>query len=662
MLKFLGGLLAAVLIAAGGYFGFEFYVHQRVLGDIDTAFARVRENGGKASHGKVTFDLWTRTVAVADIAVESAAQPSISLKIAAFTAVGAKTDAGRFSAEQIAASDVAVDGTLPAQARPKLSYQLPRIEIANYSGPAGPLRAVNSSTPGDVWRLVLEQFASVSAASITVPRMTGHMVAESGAALGDYTYTAFALRDIRDGKVAAMTIDRVSFSAPVQAGGKTEKMSGEIADVAAYDFDGASTLAMFDPSRADDNKYYPAYRQMKFGAYTASAQGGMTMRMDGMTVNEIGINPARLQYTKLMAVIDSLPPPGTTPTPQQGRDAMDKAAALYEGFSLGNAELRGLAIDTPEGPFRLGSIKLGRLENGKLQEFAIEGLEARAAQGPVKLGRFALRSLDIANLLRVASQLGAVSNPAPEQLAGLLLLLEGTEIRNLTAPYRKTGQPVNIDTLTLGWGQFVGPIPTKATAALRMSGPVDAADPEPFNTLAAAGLKSASINLDLGAAWNEGTQSFAVEPVTVELGGLMTAAARFSFANVPRGVFSLNPLQAAMMAAQINVGSLEIAVRDNGGVDLALQQYARKQSMSLDEARRAIVEDIRLKGAEVASVNPDTQAIAGAIIYFIENPRGTLTIKLTPRGRVALMEVVQSLKSAPLEALGRFRVDASNGR
>src|SRR5215470_9536944 len=99
MLKILGGLLAAVLIAVGGYFGFEFYVHQRVVADIDAAFAAITAGGGKASHGKVTFDLWSRTATVSDITVESAAQPSTALKVGQFTAVGAKTDAGRFSAD-----------------------------------------------------------------------------------------------------------------------------------------------------------------------------------------------------------------------------------------------------------------------------------------------------------------------------------------------------------------------------------------------------------------------------------------------------------------------------------------------------------------------------------------------------------------------------------
>src|SRR5262245_34299816 len=95
MLKILGGLAAAILIAVGGYFGFEFYVHQRVLADVDAALAAVQAGGGKASHGKITFDLWTRTLTAQDIAVESAGPQPTSLKIASFTAIGAKSDAGR---------------------------------------------------------------------------------------------------------------------------------------------------------------------------------------------------------------------------------------------------------------------------------------------------------------------------------------------------------------------------------------------------------------------------------------------------------------------------------------------------------------------------------------------------------------------------------------
>jgi hypothetical protein len=36
------------------------------------------------------------------------------------------------------------------------------------------------------------------------------------------------------------------------------------------------------------------------------------------------------------------------------------------------------------------------LENGKIAELALEGFEGKVPQGPVKLGRFALKGFDIA--------------------------------------------------------------------------------------------------------------------------------------------------------------------------------------------------------------------------------------------------------------------------
>ena len=85
----------------------------------------------------------------------------------------------------------------------------------------------------------------------------------------------------------------------MDAAGKSEKMTGEIADLAAYDFDAAATLAMFDPARAKDDKFYRAYRQMKSGAYTASFEQRPEVphrRHDG---DEIGIRPSKLQFPQI---------------------------------------------------------------------------------------------------------------------------------------------------------------------------------------------------------------------------------------------------------------------------------------------------------------------------------------------------------------------------
>ena len=92
--KILIGLLAAAVIAVGGYFGFEAYVQRQIAGEVEAAFAGIRASGAKATYGKVHFDLWSRTITVADISGKSAAQPPVSMKIGRFVATGVKP-AGR---------------------------------------------------------------------------------------------------------------------------------------------------------------------------------------------------------------------------------------------------------------------------------------------------------------------------------------------------------------------------------------------------------------------------------------------------------------------------------------------------------------------------------------------------------------------------------------
>ena len=61
---------------------------------------------GKASHGAVSYDVWTRTLKIDDIAVESDDPSAITLKAAQFVATGVASPApGRFAADRIEITD-----------------------------------------------------------------------------------------------------------------------------------------------------------------------------------------------------------------------------------------------------------------------------------------------------------------------------------------------------------------------------------------------------------------------------------------------------------------------------------------------------------------------------------------------------------------------------
>ncbi|WP_108519273.1 hypothetical protein [Bradyrhizobium algeriense] len=658
MVKILMGLAAAVVIAVGGFFGFEFYTQHRIAGEVETAFEQIRAGGGKASHGKVSFDLRSRTVRIDDIATESATQPPVSVKIANVTAAGvSQPDTARFSADNIEGAGLEVSFGIAGPTGGRVTYKAPQIVMKDYSGLASlPVRPASTSIV-EAYRSALEQFATVSASSITAPTMVGTINNFGTVTSADFTYTGIALREIRNGKIGSMQIERNAFTASTQQAGKADKLSGEIVNFASRDFDAAAIAAILDPQKANDDKYYRVYGQTTAGPYTITSGQGLRMRIDGMTVDDISVRPSRLQLPALLALT---PAAGATPTPAQAREMMDKMANIYEGMRVGTAEMRGISADTPEGPFKLAAVRFN-LENGKVGEFAVEGLDGRSPKGPVKVGRFALKSLDIAGLLRIAAQFSNPGQqPSPDRALALIPLIEGVELKGLMAPFKNTGKPVNIDTFSLDWGQFVGPIPSKARLTMKMSGPLDASDPGQ-KVLVAGGLDRAAVDLELGAAWTETSGAFVLEPAALEIGGLVKASARLSLANVPKGVFSADPAKAIAAAAQLEAGAIELTVRDTGAVDLAFAQYARALAVSRDAARQRFVDEMKASGEKAAAADPDMVAAVHALARFLESPGQTLIIKLTPRAKVPALQLIQLLKTDPVIALSQFRIETSTG-
>ena len=658
MVKILVGLAAAVVIAVGGYFGFEFYTQHRITSEVETAFEQIRATGGKASHGKVSFDLKSRTLTIADIATESASQPPVRLKIAGVTASGvSQPDTGRFSADSVETSDIEISANIVGPAGGSLSYKMPRIVMKDYSGPAGLQRPSAPASVIEMYRSALEQFAAVSATSISVPSITGTV--NFGTALsGDFAYSGTALQDIKGGKIAMMQVERANFTVNTQQAGKADKMTGEIANLSSRDFDANAAAAILDPQKANDDRYYSFYGKTSGGPYTVTSALGLRIRIDQMTVDGVGARPSRLQLPALLAMIQAAG--AASPTPAQTREMIDKMAALYEGMRIGTAEMRGLSAETPQGPFKLSAIRFN-LEDGKIGEFAVEGLDTNTPKGPIKLGRFALKSLDIANFMRISAQFANPAQPpSPEQIAGLFPLIQGVEIKGVTAPFKNTGKFVNLDGFDLNWGQFVGPIPSKARLTAKMTMPVDATDP-PMKPLVAAGLDKLTADGDIGLEWTETGRSFVVEVPKLEVSELLKASARVSLANVPRQLFSANAAQAIGAAAQIEAGAIELTVRDLGIVDCGIVEYARAHNVSRDAARQAIADSVRASSQDVATANPDAADAVQALARFVESPGQTLVIKLTPRGKVPGMQLFQLLKTDPLIALAQFRVEASTG-
>src|SRR5258708_34766041 len=156
------------------------------------------------------------------------------------------------------------------------------------------------------------------------------------------------MQGIKNGKIGVAEADGVVCNVRMQQAGKTEKLTGNLANIASDDVDINAAAAMFDPQKANDDRTYRAYRQISAGPYIVTSGQGMNMRIDGITIDEVGLKPSRLQLPALLAMI---PPAGAAPpTPAQAPELTERVANVHEGIHIGNAEMRGLSVETPQGP------------------------------------------------------------------------------------------------------------------------------------------------------------------------------------------------------------------------------------------------------------------------------------------------------------------------
>jgi len=448
MKRVLIGLVVAAVLAAGGWFGFNLYVQHRATAEVEAAFERMRAGGGKASHGKITFEFATRTLTIEDITVEPTQPELANVKVAKVTAAGIRQpDEAHFSADSIEVSGVEAAFTYTERAKLKASYKVPEITARDFSGPTRAASGPLSGTVIDMYRFILAQYATISASSIVAPTIAVTVDAGAGkAGSGDFLYSGLAVRNIKHGKVETAKTDRITYSLDVTQPGKPEKMTGELSGLAVFDFDGGTLAAALDPQGPNDDSFRRIYRRIAAASYAVTMAAGVRFQIADIGIDDVAIRPSKFRPAEIMALV---PADGSIPTAAQSRDMIEKVAEFFDGFQVGKAEIGKQTIETPQGTARLNAVKYDP------EKIALEGLDMPMPQGQLRMERFALKSFSAANLMRWAASLRTPGQtPSPDQMMGLFRVLEGAEIKGVVSPYKNTRQLITIDTISLNWGSW----------------------------------------------------------------------------------------------------------------------------------------------------------------------------------------------------------------
>lgn len=670
MRKALIGILGAVIIlGTGAYFGWDLWAQFRTKNEVEAVFDSLRTSFPTASHGRIDLYPRTRSLRIADIILQ-AADRATTVKIGQIIAVGTRGPRnGRVTAGRIEITNWELTTSVPITGGPAVTYKAPSIVIEAFSGPARLPQKINTASMLDIMRASLDYIAASTANGITIPRLTATVTpAKTGQAVAvmpiEYNYSNIAVREIRDRRITSVSVDRATFTSETAIPG-LGNFAGAMAAISVSNLGVGAMAAMFDPNGAKDDTYQTIYGRASMGPFEMRFAQGPSVQMDSIVVEDIGIRPSKFSFASILSMADSAPKPGVVPTPEQLRMMTDQVAAMYEGIRIGKFEVHGVRSNiTPQARFKLAAMRFNGLENGRLAEFALEGLDGQSPQKePVHVGRFALLGLNISGLVRQTSQLAEKGTvPSPDRLVALLAMLEGIEFNDVVAPNPGMNQNVRVDAFRLTWGQFVNSIPTNIRLTAKTSVPSALAEPAVGDMLSGSGMDSVDTTLDVGVAWNETAQALEISPVTIELANAFSFTAKLSIGNVPRNAFTIDPGQATTAAEGFEAGPLQFSLRDAGGVKTALTQYAKRKNLSEDAARKEIIDSVNDTVKSSGQSSPDATAVAQAIVQFIENPGSTMTISVTPKGKVNFKQAFTAANNDPNALAELFTVEAKTGQ
>ncbi|WP_029355504.1 hypothetical protein [Bosea sp. 117] len=666
MRKILIALLVLIAVGVGGYFGVDAYARAEATRQIDAALANLKGSGIEATRGAVDFRLLSRTLEVTDITLTYPNQGGVT-RIGRVTAAGLGEPApGRVKADRIEIVDLAFDGPMFAGSDIEASYRLPLATVERYEGPQQ-IRVAG----GEAWRVLLAFLKESAAAKITLPRVTAATRSGSGDAATalDVAYGAVTFDEISGGRVARATFEPATFTLKGPKDRPKESGSGEIGRITAEAVDVGTGLSLLDPQNGDQ-EYRTVYGRIAVEGYRVSLDNGTRQQVGSLRLDDLAVKPAGFPLAQVIEAgqrVQQSEADGGDADPAELGRMLTALGKLYDSMRLGGVAFTDVTMIDPDGQQgTMKAMRMGPLADGRLAAFALEGFAGTDDGKPVKLDLFAINGLRPGGLMDYLGR--ASANPAalhslPEQLRALHLV-EGVEIAGLEAPAENADDgPIQVAKLKLDWGDFVGVLPGRLSGTLRVAGPISAmSDEEPFSLMAAAGARRADVALDIGASWNEAEKSISVAPLAAQVKDAFAVSGKLNLGGVSRDAFAAAPEKLVVAAETATLTSAELTLADSGLYQLKLKQMAEEQGASPDAVRDLFAGLAELMIGQLAADRPDLAPAGEAIVAFLRQPGSTLSLKITPKRSLPLVDAVAALQSDPMALIDEVSIEATTTR
>lgn len=560
--------------------------------------------------------------------------------------------------------------TPAAAAKADFTVDIPTIDAVDSSLDETTLRAIFSGEIVDN----AQALATLNATSITIPTIKVHLAAETDGEPGvaDVTFQNVVLDNVVDGVAASIALGGIELSANK---GDAKKGTATFGAIAAKNFSIGGVLGIYGLVDAGGQT------ELKTIYSDFSAAGG-TITSDGvdcsigtMNAAEFKGRPLKYSFVDFMALSSAMDTEGETPSPETIGKALRMYADIFTAFqssplTFGGFSCKGLDDDGKPLEFSIAGMNMGGMSPGTYPAISMQGLKvAVEGDGEVSVGNMEFKAMDLSGpLATVAAAPEAIDQAWLDANArGLVPAFAGFSLDSASmdipdpdaAGQRITGKLGAFD-LTLG--EYRNGIPTDidtSASNIVIDLPASSED-EQLQQLLDLGIKSVDFGFGLKAAWDEASDTIAIEDVSVNGVDLATIALAGTIGNATETLFDLDPDSALAAAMGVVIKNLKVNVVDAGLSDLILAQVSADQGSDAATMRPIFAGLAEGTILGMLAGATEGQKVGKAVSAFVRGEAKSLSIEMTAKDPAGLgMADFMAAEQDPTLLIGKTNITAT---
>ena len=491
-----------------------------------------------------------------------------------------------------------------------------------------------------------EALASLTATSITIPRIT--LVIESeGGDEGDATQSTIALNDL----VLTDVVDGVA--ARVSLGSTTVESenegSAQMGATQAATLDIGAILGLYGLVQATPSEELtPLYTDFSFEGGSFEAPD-ITCTIGPITMAEVKGRPLRHSMAEIMALssaLDDEDDDDQSPSPELTGAALRMYADIFTAFETSPAQFGGFdcnGVDDEDRPLTVGveSMSMAGLTPGIYPEITIQGMTiAVEGDGHIEMGNAVFKQIDLTGpIAAIEGAPGAIDQAWLDANARALVpAFTGFSLQQISVDVPDPEDSAvrikgSLGAFDLTLTEYRNGIPTDflmSATNLAFALPEDTSDPQ-LAQLRALGVTDIDAGFKIAAAWNEDTSSIDISEISLTGADLATIMLTGTLTNATAELFDLDADTALAAGMELAVGKINVDVADQGLTDIIFAAVAAEQNTQ-PEALRPIFAGLA-EGTIVGLLAgaADAQNVGRAINTFVSGQAKNLNIDLVAK-------------------------------